>query len=193
MHMRTLSLDLVSHHGHLACINDDRIVALRAVERVSDAALLPLFDELLQEASWKPADIERIACNVGPGGFTSLRVEVSFANALADQLKIPIAGFHGSALALARTKADLWAHSTRSDQLFVLGGLWTEPTLVELAALPSLPMTVAGDVLDTHRAALIERGATFSELRPFPAILPAFVDGLSYGEKALVPWYGRGI
>ena len=191
--MRTLSLDFASHEGHLACLEDDVVRAIRSVSRVNDAEFIPLLETVLQEAAWKKEDIERIACTVGPGGFTSVRGGVVFANALADQLRVPLAGYHGSALALARTRADYWLHSTKADALFLLGGAWTEPTLVALVDVPANVTTVCGDLLDAHKTVLAERGATWAVPKPLEAVLPAFLSGLAYAGNSLVPWYGRGL
>lgn len=190
--MKTLSIDFASHEGHLACVAGV-VVAIKTVSRVNDAEFLPLLDALLGDAGWKKEDIERIACNLGPGGFTSVRGGVAFANALADQLKVPLAGYHGSDLALARCPADTWIHSTRRDQAFVRGGHWTEPTLVPVAELAPATMSVTGDLLPEHRELLADLGATFPPSSPLEAALPSFLSGLEYDTKQLVPWYGRGI
>lgn len=194
--MNTLSIDFASHDGHIACIEGDRTVAIAHVTRVNDTDMIALIDGVLKDAQWTKRDVERIACNVGPGGFTSVRGGVAFANALADQLHVPLAGYHGSALALVRASADVWTHSTRQDQLFVLGRTWTEPTLVSLenvskAIAPGT--TVTGDLLDTHRAMFAAKGAVFPSLASLESVLPSFLDGVAYGKDLLVPWYGRGI
>ena len=191
--MKTFSIDLASHEGHVACLDGECVAASRSVGRVNDAELVPLADVLLKEAGWKTTDVERVACNLGPGGFTSARNGVAFANALAHELKVPLAGYHGSALALARTRADWWFHSTKAEALFALGGGWNEPTLVGLKDLPGAVTTVAGDLLDAHKTALAALGATFPAPAALEAVLPAFLAGLSYARNTLVPWYGRGI
>jgi tRNA A37 threonylcarbamoyladenosine modification protein TsaB len=183
--MNTLSIDFASHDGHIACIEADRTVAIAHVTRVNDTDMIALIDGVLKDAGWKKQDIERI-----------VRGGVAFANALADQLHVPLAGYHGSALALVRASADVWTHSTRQDQLFVLGRTWTEPTLVSLenvskAIAPGT--TVTGDLLDTHRAMFTAKGAVFPPLASLESVLPLFLDGVAYGKDLLVPWYGRGI
>ena len=79
--MKTLSIDFASHDGHIACIEGDRTIAIAHVARVNDTDMIALIDGVLKDAGWKKQDIERIACNVGPGGFTSVRGGVAFANA----------------------------------------------------------------------------------------------------------------
>lgn len=191
--MKTFAIDFASHEGHLACLEGDAVRAIRVVGRVNDTEMIPLAEAVISQAGWTLNDIEHIACNVGPGGFTSVRGGVAFANALADQLQIPVAGYHASALVLARCAADLWLHSTKADALFALGGAWPEPTLVALADLPAHVTTVCGDLLDAHKAALAERGAVLVAPKPLEAVLPAFLEGLAYDREGLVPWYGRGL
>lgn len=101
--MRYLFLDLASHSGLLACVEDQTIKASEPVDhRIGDHELIPLFEKTLDAAGWKAADLTHIACVIGPGGFMSLRVAVAFANTLMHQLKIPIAGIHLSDLYAAR-------------------------------------------------------------------------------------------
>gem|GEM_PF-421665 len=160
--MRTLFLNLAGHSDQpgegacIACNEDDRTVSLRFIDhRIDDAALLPELETVLREAGWKMEDMERIACVTGPGGFTSLRMAVTLANVLADQLRIPLAGVHGSDVYRARSSGELrvvsdetqdsrlktqdqsflWLHSTRKTHLFVRGfgsfaPLWPKPVFL---------------------------------------------------------------
>lgn len=198
--MRTLCIDLPSHDGHIACIDGDAVHSIRVIGRTNETELIPLLDEVLKEAGWSKADIERIACDLGPGGFTSVRNGVAFVNALADGLGVPLAGYHGSALALARCHGELvesmWLHSTKAEALFACGGPWPEPTLITLAEAVAVirPGTiVAGDVMEAHRTVLAAAGASFPAALSLDGVLPAFSGALAYGKEPLVPWYGRGI
>ncbi len=51
---------------------------------------------LLQAKSYQLKAIERLAVHGGPGGFTSLRIGVTTANALAYALGIPVVGVTGA-------------------------------------------------------------------------------------------------
>ncbi len=93
----------------------------------------------MREAGWVWKDLTHLACVVGPGGFTSLRVGVSCINALSWSLKIPSAGIHLSDLYAARvpTNSFLWLHSTKRTELFVRGfgsfsREWPQPTHITL-------------------------------------------------------------
>lgn len=167
--MRTLFLNLASHSvmvaegACIACIEDDRTTALRFIDhRIGDSLLLPELDSALKDAQWRMEDIERIACVTGPGGFTSLRMAVTLANVLSDQLQIPLAGVHGSEvyegrmsdeLLETRNPSFLWLHSTKKTQLFVRGfgafaEKWPEAILLSieefLHCISSTPVPSSG-------------------------------------------------
>lgn len=223
--MRLLFLDLASHSTSpgegacIACVTEEQTAAIRFVDhRIGDDALLPLLDETLGEAGWKDADVTHIACVTGPGGFTSLRMAVTLANVLADQLKVPLAGVHMSEVYAARAKSQatsdkpqertlkadivqpvsfIWIHATKKQELFVRGFgeytvLWPEPVLVSLddlaAAFPQ-NAPFAGELLPEQRARLAPADAPLS---PLTDTLPGFVRHLSYADAPLTPWYGRG-
>lgn len=197
MTSKTLFIDLASHHGCLAAVAGDRVLAMTDVDhRIDDADVIPLLDTLLNNAGWMTADIQRIACASGPGGFTSLRVAVTLANTLADELQVPVAGVHLSDLYAARTENNgvFWLHSTRSTHLFIRGGQWDEPTLITVDELrEQLPENAEwmGELLPAHRAIVTEKGCTEASLKPVADVLPSLMDGL-HEQKHIVPWYGRG-
>lgn len=55
-------------------------------------ALLPLIDEVLQEAAVRLSEITHITVVLGPGSYTGLRVGLSVANMLGKLLNVPING-----------------------------------------------------------------------------------------------------
>ncbi|MBI2117390.1 hypothetical protein HYT95_00675 [Candidatus Peregrinibacteria bacterium] len=147
--MRILFLDITSHDGLLACVTEERVLASRPIDhRVGDHELVPLIEDVLHEAVWSYEDLTHLACVIGPGGFTSLRVGVSCINALSWALKIPSTGIHLSDLYGARMPPPLtpppsagegeqppsppqggrgqgmgalWLHSTKRTELFIRG------------------------------------------------------------------------
>ena len=197
--MHYFFLDIASHNGLIACLSKDSVISSREVStRVRDHELIPLVEECLKEAGWEYQDLDRIACVVGPGGFTSLRVAVSFANTLIDQLEIKGAGVHLSDLYFERSEdrkneraEDLyWIHSTKRDSLFVRGGKWKEPTLISVDEIPKDGLWM-GELLDEQKEIIDAAGSHGSQLRSVSEILPEFVQGLEYSKKPLEPWYGR--
>jgi len=211
--MQYLFLDIASHKGLLACVTENAVVSsLEVGHKISDADLIPAVENLLKDAKWSYQDLTHIACVTGPGGFTSLRVAVTYVNVLADQLSIPLTGVHLSEVYSARNlfsqhpitqppegvergawgEGIYWLHSTKKQELFVRGGEWKEPTLVTLDQLTSSLPTSAqwmGELLPEHQAQINREE---SQLKNLTDILPEFVSQLSYDKKPLEPWYGRG-
>ncbi len=208
--MNILFLDLASNShtpnqgACIACVSEKKTESIRFIDhRIGDAGLMPLLDEVLQEAGWTDHDLTHIACVTGPGGFTSLRMAVTLANTYSDQLQIPISAVHLSdlykqRLALNNQQSAIWLHSTKKTQLFVrsvTGDQWPEPTLINLEDLiAQLPenASIIGEVLPEHREAIAGKAPEYPSIAAIPEILPAFLATLSYNREALTPWYGRG-
>jgi len=49
-------------------------------------------DELLREADWQLGDLDLIACGMGPGSFTGVRIGVSAAKSIAFGVELPLLG-----------------------------------------------------------------------------------------------------
>lgn len=201
--MNTLFLNLASHESMIACCDDKSIAVSESVHtRISDKELIPLVESVLEKAGWGYQDLDRIACVVGPGGFTSLRVAVTCANVLSDQLGVPSAGIHLSEIYKARVGDReignlgnwYWLHSTKKDQLFIQGGEYEEPTLISVDQLSTLHSTLStlhwcGELIPEHRSIINQEPI---ELVPVTDVLPEFLSLLSYETQTLTPWYGRG-
>ena len=187
--MKCLFIDLASKNAMLACVDSSVVASEVAKERLSDDQLLPMLSRVLDASGWNMQDLTHIVCVVGPGGFTGLRVGITFANVLADELGIPSTGVHLSDLYAARTDdADAyWMHSTKKDQLFVRGGQWDEPTLITLNEIPC--GNWMGELLEEHQKA---SGAEQIPLKSLEDTLPGLVAKFKYSDEILHPWYGRG-
>ncbi len=208
--MHTLFLDIASHQGSIACVADDSTAAITPVDhRIGDSALMPAVESTLKNAGWSYRDLTHIACVVGPGGFTSLRMGVTLANTLADQLRIPAAGIHVSEVYFARHQPPatshqqfVWLHSTKKTELFIRtfnidDSEWQEPTLISLEKLVAggqrlVAAQWAGELIPAHVEALASLHLQEMPMRPIEDVLPAFLKNQSYGSDLLLPWYGRG-
>lgn len=216
--MKCLFLDLASHNGLLSCITKDAVIASAPVDhRLGDHELIPVVETLLKDAGWTYQDLTGIACVVGPGGFTSLRVAVAFANTLAWSLKIPSAGVHlsdlyaarfilaGGRLQSAATEGNcLWLHSTKKTELFARGfgscaQIFPEAVCVSLddfrsmvGALHAMPLRWTGELIPEHQQIVEDLHMQMMEIEPIEKILPRFLRTPSFKNQTLLPWYGRG-
>ena len=215
--MKALFLDIASNTGCLACVTNDRTVHLEAIDhRIDDSAFTVLIEEVIKKAGWSLKDLTHIACVMGPGGFTSLRVGVAAANALAYGLGIAVAGVHLSDVYAARflqvqsskleTNSNsgkvlkkeniVWLHSTKKTQLFVR--LFNEDVsatrCVNLDELKSVLQSGSwtGELLLAHKKVVEQLGLKEAELRPLEEVLPQLVASERYGKETILPWYGRG-
>lgn len=70
--------------------------------------LAPSIDNMLHRCNVKPTDLSVLACALGPGSFTSLRIGLAVAKGLALSLHIPILGIPTlDALAVAQPLLDM--------------------------------------------------------------------------------------
>lgn len=204
--MKILFLDLASNSALenegacIACVSDQKTEVIRFVDhRIGDSGVMPLLDEVLNEAGWTDQDLTHIACIAGPGGFTSLRLAVTLANTYGDQLQIPMVGINLSDLYRARMHDDgIWLHSTKKTQLFIRSfgfDQWSEPTLISVEDLAQqLPegSSIVGEILPEHREAIAAKNPAYPTIKPIAEVLPNFLSTLRYEQTPLAPWYGRG-
>jgi tRNA threonylcarbamoyl adenosine modification protein YeaZ len=139
--------------------------------------LAPLLEQVLGEASARPADIGLVVCGAGPGPFTGLRVGLVTGLALAQALGIEAVGACSldavayaadrpwaggfAVLADARRREVYWA--TYAD-----GRRSAGPAVDRPADLPDLPPVVVGAGALAHRDAL-PTGVTVDDRAPYPS------------------------
>jgi tRNA threonylcarbamoyladenosine biosynthesis protein TsaB len=98
--MRALAIDTSTDRAGVALCEGATCVARTAAEAPEIASPAPqhaervlgILDDLLQKARWSKSDIELLACSLGPGSFTGVRVGVATAKGIALALDIPIVG-----------------------------------------------------------------------------------------------------
>jgi len=216
-----LFIDLASHHGVIACTDEDRVVASIPVDhRIDDVQLVPQVESILKKARCPYQDLTHIACVVGPGGFTSLRVAVALANVLSHELRIPACGIHlsdifsfrvtgyelretcpSTLLKAGNSKLEtvMWLHSTKKHELFIcsfgdLARQFPEPVRIsidDLRRILSKDIQWMGELIPEHQQIADEAGAGEVALKPLEEVLPLFLKRQIYKEQILTPWYGR--
>jgi len=99
--MRALAIDTSTETAGVALCDGAICVARRPLDPHHPAAsepgrhaerLLGLIEGVLEEAGWKKRELELVACCVGPGSFTGVRVGVATAKGIALALGLPIVG-----------------------------------------------------------------------------------------------------
>ena len=201
--MHYLFFNIASHQATFAVVTEEGALALETVEDVVRDDQLPgSIEEVLREASITFKDLTHIACVVGPGGFTSLRVAVTYANVLADQLDIPLAGIHLADLCSAQCKEEdaVWLHSTKRQEIFVRGitkkaDHWNWPDATHLPvedAFASITSSAwCGELIEEHIQLAEKKGMQKVQMAPLADVLPELLVHLHYEKKQLAPWYGR--
>jgi tRNA threonylcarbamoyladenosine biosynthesis protein TsaB len=119
--MRALAIDTSTDTPGVALCDGPNCVARTPLEAIALPAvpgapapmpgrhaerLLGIIDAMMKQASWNRADLELVACCIGPGSFTGVRVGVATAKGIALGLGVPIVGV-GSLEAMA------YAHRAR--------------------------------------------------------------------------------
>ena len=91
--MKILAVDTSSAICSVALLDDDKLIDEINLDngRTHSENLMPLVDEIIRKNNIAVNDIEFIACCVGPGSFTGIRIGVSSIKAIAEVLKVKLA------------------------------------------------------------------------------------------------------
>jgi tRNA threonylcarbamoyl adenosine modification protein YeaZ len=206
--MNILFLDTASKENILALCTEHTTLLLTHLQQKVDAVMIEEIEKLMEKAKCSYSDLTHLACVIGPGGFTSLRVGVTVINTLAYALSLPSAGIHLSELwrerviraAGARGHAQqnfFWLHSTRRMQLFVKGfssdgTIMTPSTMLDLEDARTLRGPYVGELIDDHTKVLNNCHPILeNNLLSLKEVLPTFLVQKHYEKKQLLPWYGR--
>jgi tRNA threonylcarbamoyladenosine biosynthesis protein TsaB len=100
--MRALGIDTSTHRAQVALSDGASCVARSESNdpRVHAERLVELVDGVVARAGWTRGDIDLVACGIGPGSFTGVRVSLATAKGIALGLGRPIVGV-GSLEAMA--------------------------------------------------------------------------------------------
>lgn len=91
--MKILAIDTSSSVCSVAILENDKLIDKNELDdgRTHSENLMILLDELLKRNSIDISDIELIACSVGPGSFTGIRIGVATIKPFAEVLNIKVA------------------------------------------------------------------------------------------------------
>ncbi|CAJ1225921.1 tRNA (adenosine(37)-N6)-threonylcarbamoyltransferase complex dimerization subunit type 1 TsaB [Lactiplantibacillus xiangfangensis] len=197
--MKLLAIDTSNRPLSVAVLEDAKILATTTtnVGRNHSSTLLPIIEQSLAQAGFKPDDLDRIVVAAGPGSYTGLRIGVTTAKTLAFTLHKELVGLSslealaGNVLMEGQLVSPLF--DARRDNVFT--GLyrienqrpvqviadqhisiaeWTD----QLAAYPE-PVTFIGADVATYEAPLKEQlGDRFVRAQPQLDLPQASVLGL---------------
>jgi len=157
---RVLGIDVSGPGGGAALVHPDGVLRETippAIRRGRN--LVPGIARMLEKAGLGPADLDLIACGVGPGSFTGIRIGIATAATLAYAARVPVldvGSLHGIA-ANAPTDAErvLVALDARRGHVFaglfhrgVLQGAYENVEPAALAADLAADTWVLGDARD---------------------------------------------
>ena len=92
--MKILAIDTSSKICSVAVLENDDVIIEKHIdnELTHSQKLMPMIDEILKECNLKLSDFGLLACCVGPGSFTGVRIGVSTVKAFCDVTNIPVCG-----------------------------------------------------------------------------------------------------
>lgn len=90
--MRILAVSTSSNIASVAITENNQTILELNVNnnKTHSETLIPLIIDLLDKTNLKLSDINAIACDVGPGSFTGIRIGISSVKAIAQSLNIPV-------------------------------------------------------------------------------------------------------
>ena len=90
--MKILSLSTSSNIATVAISEDVNCIKELNINvpKTHSETLVPLIDKLLKDTNLKLSDVNLIACDIGPGSFTGIRIGISTVKAISQSLNIPI-------------------------------------------------------------------------------------------------------
>ncbi|WP_226779317.1 tRNA (adenosine(37)-N6)-threonylcarbamoyltransferase complex dimerization subunit type 1 TsaB [Oceaniglobus trochenteri] len=190
-----LAFDTSVAHCAAALLCGGRIIAQRHEEMAKGQAerLIPLLEEVLADAALGWSDLGRIACGIGPGNFTGIRMSVSAARGLALSLGIPAVGVSSlAAQAHGLSGPVLSSLDARRGALYLqVFGPETPPVMCSGDTLPDLAMSRPSCV-GHDSAALAAHYGGCVVAPPYPlAHAIAFIGATAPGDTRPAPLYLR--
>ena len=92
--MKVLAIDTSSKICSVSILEDDIILIslYNDDEKTHSVKLMPMINEAFQKTNLTLDDISLLACCIGPGSFTGVRIGIATIKAFADVKKIPTIG-----------------------------------------------------------------------------------------------------
>lgn len=90
--MKILGISTSSNIASVAICEDEKTILELNIDnnKTHSETLIPLLNNLFNKTDLNLSDINAIACDVGPGSFTGIRIGISSVKAIAESLSIPV-------------------------------------------------------------------------------------------------------
>ena len=90
--MKILAVETATTWQSVAILEDDRILSVHEQEAggIQGSLLLPTIDRLLSQSGLQLGDLNGLACSVGPGSFTGIRVGIATCLGLRRAIGLPL-------------------------------------------------------------------------------------------------------
>lgn len=172
-----LAIDTSSLVLSCAAAEEDRLIAEWTVQRrlTHSEQLIPHIDGMMKEAGIGKRDITAIACAIGPGSFTGLRIGLATAKMAARIWGVPLIGvdtLEGIAWNMAGAQAfilpleDAQRGNVYAALYGAFGDMWLEAKaeaapidkVIEAALRHGGPLIAAGEAADLYKDKLLDAG-----------------------------------
>ncbi len=92
--MKTLSIDTSSKVCTVSILDDDDVLInlYNDDEKTHSVKLMPMVDEAFRKTNLNLYDMDLLACCIGPGSFTGVRIGIATVKAFSDVTNIPVVG-----------------------------------------------------------------------------------------------------
>ena len=92
--MKILAIDTSSKICSVSILEDTDVILEKHIENelTHSQKLMPVIDQILKTAKLNLSDFDLLACSIGPGSFTGVRIGVSTVKAFSDVTSLPIVG-----------------------------------------------------------------------------------------------------
>ncbi|WP_418791641.1 tRNA (adenosine(37)-N6)-threonylcarbamoyltransferase complex dimerization subunit type 1 TsaB [Phosphitispora sp. TUW77] len=92
--MKILGIDTATRVAGAAVVGDNRLISERFIHNLKTHSqnIIPMIQQVMDDAVIKPGDLNGIAVTGGPGSFTGLRIGMSVAKTMGQVLGIPVVG-----------------------------------------------------------------------------------------------------
>ena len=92
--MKTLAIDTSSKVCTVSILDDDDVLInlYNDDEKTHSVKLMPMVDEAFRKTNLNLYDMDLLACCIGPGSFTGVRIGIATVKAFSDVTNIPVVG-----------------------------------------------------------------------------------------------------